>query len=122
MTEDMNIRVMVGTIETLHNGFRQDDRRVVEFTGHELGSLTSYGVDEEKGCLTDTRGATETLYITQDGRLIVHVNDWSRWRGERSIERLHEVTEADLQTGGDYELLGAQCGFRKPLSLDEALA
>lgn len=119
--EMVNIRVMAGSIETAHNGFLRDNRRVVEFTGHELGSLTSYDYDAGKGCLTDTRGATETLYKAQDGRLIVHVNDWSRWQGEPSIERLHEIQESDLETGGEYEALGRECGFRKLLTVDQAL-
>jgi len=121
MTEDTNIRVMVGTIETAHNGFSQDDRRVVEFSGQELGSLTSYDYDSDKGCLTDTRGVTETLYQVERGRLIVHTDDWSRWQGEPSTERLHEIQDSDLQTGGGYERLGAECGFGTPLTLDQAL-
>ena len=116
-----NMRVMIGTIETANNGFTQDDRRTVEFIGEELGSLTSYDYDSDKGCLTDTRGATETLYRTEDGRLIVHTSDWSRWQSEPSTERLHEIQDSDLQTGGQYERLGSECGFGKPLSLDEAL-
>jgi len=121
MTEDRNIRVMIGTIETAHNGYSQDSRRVVEFSGVELGKRTEYDYDAGKGCLTDTRGATETLYKAQDGRLIVHVDDWSRWQGEPSTERVHEIQESELQTGGQYELLGAECGFGQPLTLEEAL-
>ena len=121
MTEDTNIRVMIGTIETANNGFRQDDRRVVEFMGTELGSLTSYDYDAGKGCLTDTRGYTSTLYRTEDGRLVIHTDDWSRWQAEPSTESLHEIQESDLETGGQYERLGAECGFGAPLSLEEAL-
>ena len=119
--EMVNIRVMAGSIETAHNGFRQDNRRVVEFTGQELGSLTSCDYDAGKGCLTDTRGATETLYKAQDGRLIVHVDDWSRWQGEPSTESVHVVKESELEAGGQHEQLGRECGFGQPLSLDEAL-
>ena len=121
MAENTNIRVTIGTIETANNGFKQDSRRVVEFSGEELGSLTEYDYDAGKECLTDTRGATETLYRTEDGRLIVHTSDWSRWQSEPSTERLHEIQDSDLQTGGQFELLGLECGFGKPLSLDEAL-
>ena len=121
MTEDRNIRVMIGTVETANNGFTQDSRRVVEFSGENLGSLTSYDYDSDKGCLTDTRGCTETLFKTTDGRLIVHTDDWSRWQGEPSTESLCEIQEADLQANGQYEQLGAECGFGAPLSLEEAL-
>lgn len=116
------IRVCVGTIEVASNGHQQDSRRMVQFEGEELGSRMEYDYDAGRGCLTDTRGVTETLYITvPDGRLIVHVDDWSRWQGEPSTESLHQVTEADLEVGGQYEQLGAHCGFGRALNLDEAL-
>ena len=60
--------------------------------------------------------------MKDDGRLIIHTDDWSRWQGEPSTESLHEVTEADLQTGGQYERLGAECGFGAPLTLNEYFA
>lgn len=116
------ITVLVGTLETLNNGESQDGRREVTFEGEKLGSLTTYGYDTRSDRLTDTRGETETLYRAADGRLVVHVNDWSRWRGEPNTESLHAVTETDLQPGGRFDALGAACGYGRPLTLDEALA
>ena len=111
--------VTIGTVETLSNGRTQDGRRSVEFKGVQLATRTEYGY--HKANLTDTRGTTETLYQVEDGRMVVHVEDWSRWQGEPTTESLHKVTEADLQVGGRFEALGAEAGFGRPLTLDEAI-
>lgn len=115
------ITVLVGTLETLNGGRTQDGRREVIFEGETLGSLTTFGYDSKRGNLTDTRGTTETLYRAADGRLVVHVKDWSRWQGEPTIESLHQVTEDDLRPHGRFEPLGHECGFGRPWNLDEAL-
>lgn len=114
------ITVQIGTVIAGGPGQVNDTRRDVEFVGEKLASRTEYG-EGNRGGITDSRGVTETLYRTEDGRLIVHVKDWSHWQGEPSIYSLHEVTEADLQPHGKYELLGAKAGFGRPLTLDEAL-
>lgn len=115
------ITVWVGTVMATSNGHVEDDRVAVAFEGEQLGQMTRYGTGRNGG-LTDTRGVTETLYRASDGRLVVHVEDWSRWQGEPNVERLIEVTEADLSVGGAFERLGAECGFGRPLTLDEALS
>lgn len=114
--------VYIGTLETLSNGASQDNRREVEFSGEKLGSTTAYGYDSRRGNVTDTRGVTETLYRTEDGRLVVHVKDWSRWQGEPNTESMHVVTEEDLGPDGRFWAVGAACGFGRPLTLDEAIA
>lgn len=115
------ITVQVGSVVAGSSGQVNDNRRDVVFTGEELGSRTEYGLSD-KGGITDTRGVTETLYRTDDGRLIVHVKDWSHWQGEPSTYSLVEISEADLQPGGRFEDLGAEAGFGRPLTLDEALS
>jgi hypothetical protein len=115
------VSVLVGSVVAANNGFVQDNTREVEFVGEQLGSRTEYGYSERSGGLTDTRGVTQTLYKTEDGRLIVHVKDWSRWQGEPTTYHLQEVSEADLGVGGDFEALGQECGFGRPLTLEEAL-
>lgn len=115
------ITVWVGTVVAASNGHVEDDRAPVTFEGEQLGQSTRYGIGRNGG-LTDTRGVTETLYRTSDGRLVVHIDNWSRWQGEPSTERLFEVTEADLSVGGKFERLGRECGFGRPLTLDEALS
>jgi hypothetical protein len=114
------ITLHVGSIVTGNSGQTNDDRREVQFTGEELASRTEYGMGN-RGGITDTRGVTETLYRAEDGRLIVHVKDWSRWQSEPTVYSLHEVTEADLQPGGRFELLGVEAGYGRPLTLDEVL-
>lgn len=114
------ITVLVGTLETLDGGHTQDGRREVTFEGEKLGGMTTYGYGRN-GSLTETRGVTQTLYRAADGRLVAHVDEWSRWRGEPNIGSLYQVAEEDLRAGGRFEDLGYACGFYGALTLDEAL-
>jgi len=110
-----DIEVQVGQVRTLQSGQTEDNLRPVKFRGEVLGRRETYTGGD------DTRGVTETLYKTEDGRLIVYVEVWSRWQGEWDRSNLHKVTEADLGVGGEFELLGRQAGLGRPLTLDEAL-
>lgn len=114
------ITVQVGSVVKGNSGQTNDNRRQVEFEGEELASRIEYATGE-RGGITDTRGVTETLYKTADGRLIVHVQAWSRWQGEPNVYTLHEVAENDLRHGGQFEDLGAEAGYGRPLTLDEGL-
>lgn len=113
--------VMVGDLVVGNGGITNDTRQKVQFTGEKLGSYTEYGTDRH-GRITDTRGTTETLYRTEDGQLVVHIDDWSRWEGEPGSETLRRVREEDLHPGGPYTHLGAACGFGRPLTLVEAVS
>ena len=115
------VTVSIGSVVAGSGGFTQDDTRKVEFVGEQLATRTEYGTGRGGG-VTDSRGATETLYETEDGRLVVHVEDWSHWQGEPNTYSLVEVTEADLQPGGRFEQLGYESGYGRPLTLDEALS
>jgi hypothetical protein len=127
------VTVQVGSIRMLNSGEVQDVRRDVEFEGEKLAKWTEYSTGDH----SNTRGVTETLYEATDGRLVVHVKDWSQWRGEPTTLSLHLVTPADLGPGGKYEFLGEEAGFGpggkheslgagaglgQPLTLDEALS
>jgi len=114
------ITVYIGSIVTLSNGAQQDTRREVVFEGMELGTYREYGEGRD-GRLTDTRGTTQTLYKTADGRFVVHVDNWSHWQGEPNTETLHEVKERDLQPGGRFYDLAVACDLGRPLTLEEAL-
>ena len=114
------VKLWIGSVTTGSGGLVEDGRRPVEFEAEMLGELTTHHYDD-RGGLSDTRGATETLYRTADGDLLVHVKDWSRWQGEPTVEHLHGVTEADLSVGGRFEDLGRQCGFGRPLTWREAV-
>ena len=116
-----NITVFVGSVTAGSGNLVQDNRREVEFEGEKLAKLTDYGTGRD-GAPTDTRGVTETLYKTGDGRLVTHVEDWSRWQGEPDVCSLHEVTAADLSGSGRFARLGIEAGYGHPLTLDEALA
>ena len=114
------IEVMVGRVVTGNSGQTNDTRRVVRFEGEKLGKYRLYdpGVN---GGITETRGLTQTLYRAADGRLVVHVLKWTRWQGEPTTYTLLVATEADLSLDGAFEDLGYECGFGRPLTLDEAL-
>ena len=114
------ITVQIGSIVTGNSGQTNDNRRDVQFAGEKLASRTEYGSGNNGG-ITDTRGVTETLYRADDGRLVVHVDVWSRWQGEPSMESLQLVTEDDLSPTGRFAELGAEAGFGRPLTLDEVL-
>jgi len=116
----MIISVYVGKVQSSNSGLANDDRRLVEFTGEELATHKQFGTDE-RGNITDTRGVTQTLYKTDDGRLIVHQDVWSLWQGEPSIETLHEADRADFEPGGRFEGLASEAGYQRALTLDEAL-
>lgn len=115
------ITVQIGEIVSGGSGQTNDTRRDVEFVGEELASRTEYGTGSNGVSISDTRGVTETLYRTEDGRLIVHIKDWSHWQGEPNTYTLHETTKEALEPGGAYDLLGAEAGFGRALTLDEAL-
>ena len=109
------VRVRIGACSVLNSGVTQDYTIPVTFEGELIYARREHYPND------DTRGTNETLYRTNDGRLVVYVEEWSRWHGEPNHYRLVEVTEADLQPGGKFELLGQEAGYGRPLTLDEAL-
>jgi len=115
------ITVRIGSVVGMSSGRTQDDTRQVEFVGEELATQRTYGLSDRTGNLTDTRGVDETLYKTENERLVVHVKEWSHWQGEPNRYYLVEVSEDDLGVNGRFEALGAEAGFGRPLTLDEAL-
>ncbi len=115
------ITLQIGHIVTGNSGQSNDTRRDVQFKGEEIASRTEYGTNRNGG-ITDTRGVTQTLYKTEDGRLIVYIEEWSQWRGEPSVYSLQEVTADDLQPGERFDELGAETDdYGRALTLDEAL-
>lgn len=113
------VQVKIGSVTVGSCGLSQDTTRTVEFVGEELAWRTQAG--EHRSQITDIRGVTETLYKTDDGRLVIFVEDWSQWEDGPVTYSLSQVTEADLGVGGHFEVLGAKMNFERPLTLDEAL-
>ena len=114
------VKLYVGRVDNLRDGRQNDLTDPVEFTGEKVTELTTFG--RHKGQVSDTRGTTETLYRTEKGQLAVHVHEWSKWQGEPEHYTLHEVTEADLDVGGNFESLGREADFGRPLTLAEGMA
>ena len=113
------IKLYVGRVQSTSSGIVQDDTKPVEFVAEERATLKTLGT--HKGNLTDTRGITQTLYETDTEQLVVHVEDWSNWQREPTTYDLHLVNEGDLQPGGRFADLGAEAGYGRPLTLDEAI-
>lgn len=113
-------RVKVGVLGTTGSGMGYDHTRGVEFIGEELARVTHYGTGRN-GAPTDTRGTTETLYRTEDGRHVVYIEDWSRWQGEENRYRLVEASPEDLEPTGRFGEFADAAGMGRPLTLDEAL-
>jgi len=116
-----SITVLVGSAVAGSSGQTNDNTQKVEFEAEELASRTEYGLARDGVGITDSRGVTETLYKTSDGRLVVHVKDWTHWQGERDTYTIHEATEDDLSATGRWAALGAEAGYGRPLTLDEAI-
>jgi len=114
------IRVFIGSIQTGNGRFVRDTTKAVEFSGEPVASYNEPGTGRDGG-VTDTRGVRQTLYRVADGRLVAHTECWSHWQGEPTTYSLHEVDEADLQPGGNFETLGDVAGYGRALTLDEAL-
>ena len=109
-----SIRVRVGSETSTSSGAYRDLTQMAEFTGEKIGSWCD-GLD-------DSRGVEETLYKAEDGRLVVHVRQWSNWQGESTRYHLQPIEQADLEPGGSFEFLGAAAGMSRPMTLDEACA
>ena len=113
--EYRTINVWVGKKE----GFSERNQKTshgddVEFEGIELAVHVMAGEVADE--------VTQTLYETEDRRLIVHLKEESRYHLFTTVCTLCEVTEDDLRLDGKFALLGAKCErFRRPLTLDEAL-
>jgi hypothetical protein len=113
------IRLKVGVERCLQDGRVEERMQVAEFDGERVAEVNLFGT--HRGKVTDTRGTRQALYRTADGRLVVHVEDWSNWQGEGSHCRLHEVHAVDLGPIGKFAELGQEAGMGRPLTLDEAL-
>jgi len=115
------VTLRIGSVQSSSSGTATlDTTQDVEFEGELLAEYSEPGTGRDGGP-TDTRGTTTKLYRASDGRLIVHVKDWSHWQGEPTTYTLHQVTEGDLTGRGQFAALGREAGYGRPLSLDEAL-
>ena len=116
------VNLTVGSECSTSGGAVDDRTRKVEFVGEMLGELRELGEGRD-GSPTDTRGTTQTLYRTEDGRMVVYVEDWSHWQGEPNTYTLVEATDADFEPNGRFYDLGVECGLpqSRSLTLDEAL-
>lgn len=114
-----NVNLSIGSLCTTSSGVAQDDTTPVTFEADELAQLQVYGSHNRQP--TDTRGTTQTLYRTPDGRLVVHVETWSRWIGEPTDAHLEIISEQDLAPLGRFYALGREAGLSRSMTLDEAL-
>jgi len=115
------VKLTIGSVQSSASGTATlDTTQDVEFQGELLAEHREPGTGRDGGP-TDTRGTTTKLYRASDGRLIVHVKEWSHWQGEPTTWHLYQVTEGDLTGRGQFAPLGREAGYGRPLTLDEAL-
>ena len=100
-------------LELVRNAFpdgrANDMRRPVEFEGEKLAEVTTYR--QRKGSVTGPRRTTETLYRTEDGRLLVYAQEWSRCHGETEHHSMQQVMAEHLEPGGRFSALGRAAGM-----------
>ncbi len=109
------VKVLVGSTSTDQSGHYYDNTNEAEFQGEKIADRTSL-----RG--GNTTGADHTLYRTSDGRLIVHVYNWTLWQGGSDTYSLHQVEREALEPGGRFGDLGRESDLSRPMTLDEALA
>ncbi len=117
------IRLTVGRQQTTSSGAEDYRTRSAEFVAERVGEYRELGTGRD-GRPTDTRGTIQVLYRAEDGRLVVHIQEWSKWQGEPTIFSLVQAGPADFEPGGRFYDLGVESGVEqsRPLTLDEALA
>lgn len=126
--------VGVGSVSLGSEGAVLDGTRPVQFEGERLAIVHQTGTHEgqeadkpmglaawaiaNKSCagVKEEWGTdkTEILYRTSDGRLLVYVQDWSRFQNGPAVYTLVEVTEQDLSGTGRFAHLGQEAGFWRP--------
>lgn len=105
----------IGTVCTHRDGRVTQHLLPVEFVAERLATITEYYSGD------DTRGTTTTLYRTDDGRLVLYIETWSKWIGETNSYDLEQIQLDDLQPGGTYQHLGHEAGLSRAMTLDDAL-
>ena len=103
------VKLWIGKVERLPDGRANDMRRPVEFEGEKLAEVTTYR--QRKGSVTGPRRTTETLYRTEDGRLLVYAQEWSRCHGETEHHSMQQVMAEHLEPGGRFSALGRAAGM-----------
>jgi hypothetical protein len=105
------VRLVIGSYR-IRDGKLEDHTQLVEFDGEELA--------RHRWETSPFAGVRQRLFRTSTGRLIVSVATWMTRPRQETIYTLHEATEDDLQTGGQYAALGAALRS-EALTLTEAL-
>ena len=91
--------IPIGSVRVV-DGRRIERVRTRRIQGNRLAAREETINDE------GTMGYAETLYYTDDRRLIVHVEHWSRLGGQMSTYSMVEISGSDLAAGGRFEVLG----------------
>ncbi len=121
--ETDTFEILVGPVYRGYNG-----AKTVRFTGEKLGEYCYRQVDGNEGQYGGRIARlTQTLYrfetATGASALLVHSAAETITRTTSSkISRLWIVEERDLLPGGEFEALGAACGFRAYLTVEEGIA
>jgi len=83
------IKVWVGR-KGAYNGFDNSDYEIVEFAGQELRYWRD--VDDH---VWQNRGTDYRIFQTEEGSIIIHRVDWSRWANEDTFGSIIEFASLE---------------------------
>jgi hypothetical protein len=72
------------------NGCDNSEYEIIEFTGQELGFLR-----EVEDPTWDNRGTDYRVFRTEDGTVLIHRVDWSRWANEDTFANVFEFASLE---------------------------
>jgi len=83
------IKVWIGR-KGARNGFDNSEYEILEFTGQELGFW--WVVND---AVWGNRGTDYRVFRTEDGTILIHRVDWSRWAGEDTFASIIEFSSIE---------------------------
>lgn len=110
------VELEVGT--TNNRMGESDNLKTIRFIGKELAWIRNLHGQTGSG---DDRGTTYTLYLTQKGKFLLHIDEWSRWQGESSHSRYkvyESMREIEEKEGLDQLIREAKEALGEDLAIE----
>ena len=87
--ETKTIKVWVGR-KGARNGYDNSDYEIIEIVGQELG----YWRDTDDP-VWNNRGTDFRVFRTEEGTILIHRTDWSRWENEDTLATILEFASLE---------------------------
>jgi hypothetical protein len=109
------IKIWIGR-KGARNGLDNSDYEIVEFTGQELG----YWRDTDDP-IWNNRGTDFRAFQTEEGTILIHRVDWSRWANEDTFANILEFASLNDATRSGWRTVLENAGVipRRVRSLRE---